>query len=327
MGVYLFMTLAERWFDGRSRLMARSRAPILVGPWRSELGFETLYWLPWLAKWRERYQIAKERLVIVTRGGAGVWYDAGKTADLYHYTSEDVLRRQMFTDLKRQQSIKQLSMTEWDRRLLDLVAEDVGLLGHFRLHPSAMYRALSPWWGGRWGVGDIMDRLAFQPLLAPSVPSAIPLPQSFLAVRFYARATWAMTPDSRAWVTKLIQRLAAKTPVVILSSPVRPDDHTDFQVSGEHILDLAPYVTPTNHLAIHSAVLSKAKAFVGTYGGTMQLAVRLGKPAAGFYQQFNGTAFEHRVLTEWLAVRQQQPIFIGRPEDATFGHELMRVLE
>ena len=43
-------------------------------------------------------------------------------------------------------------------------------------------------------------------------------------------------------------------------------------------------------------MLSKARAFVGTYGGTMQLAVRLGLPSAGFYEKFKKTAYAHKLL-------------------------------
>ena len=43
--------------------------PIIVGPWLSEVGYEILYWVPFL-RWVTNYRpFVRERLVIVSRGG------------------------------------------------------------------------------------------------------------------------------------------------------------------------------------------------------------------------------------------------------------------
>jgi hypothetical protein len=57
----------------------------------------------------------------------------------------------------------------------------------------------------------------------------------------------------------------------------------------------------------------------------MQLAVRLGKPAAGFYLKFDGTAYGHKSLTDWLALQQQTPIFIGTPQQAELVRSVVSV--
>ena len=96
------------------------------------------------------------------------------------------------------------------------------------------------------------------------------------------------------------------------------------KLEGANILNLAPYVTPANNLAIQSAVIAKSQGFVGTYGGTMQLAVALNKPAVGFYSHFEGTAYAHKVLTEWLGVQLKLPVFIGRPDDGRFVQQMLQ---
>src|SRR5215212_1580110 len=48
--------------------------PIIVGPWLSEVGYEVLYWIPFLKWVAAAYRIAPERFVIVSRGGTASWY-------------------------------------------------------------------------------------------------------------------------------------------------------------------------------------------------------------------------------------------------------------
>ena len=48
--------------------------PIIVGPWLSEVGYEVLYWVPFVRWVQSQFRIAPERLVVVTRGGAASWY-------------------------------------------------------------------------------------------------------------------------------------------------------------------------------------------------------------------------------------------------------------
>lgn len=300
-----------------------SGKPIIIGPWRSELGFESLYWLPWLTAWRLKYKIQRERLVALSRGGAGIWYDTPKAVDLYDYVPVDKIRQAMLRDAQQTGSVKQQCMTEWERKLLPLIAEDLGLRRYHVLHPSAMYQALTPWWEGQMGMTPALKQLAFAPIPVPPCPMSLPLPEKFVAVRFYARHTWPLSEEIRPWTANLVDNLAKHVPVVLLESGVHADDHLDFPLKGDNIISLAPHVTLQNNLAVQSAVLSKAQAFVGTYGGLMQLAVRMRKPSVGFYDHFSGTAYGHKQLTEWLGVQQKTPVFIGRPDDARFVKEVM----
>ena len=303
--------------------LARSSKPILVGPWRSEVGFETLYWLPWLQRWRRRYNISKDRLIAISRGGAGQWYDAAQSVDLYDYVPADRLRKAMLKDSALKGSVKQLAITPWEQKLIPLIAEDLGLRRYHVLHPSWMYQGWNGYWSGQVSLEKALHGVTFDPLPIPHLPLQLPLPERYVAVRFYARHTWPMTEELRIWTANLVDKLAARIPVVLLDPPFHADDHQGFPFSGPNILSITPYVTLQNNLAVQSAVIAKAQAFVGTYGGTMQLAVRLRKPAMGFYKEFSGTAPQHRDLTYRIGTQQQTPVFIGRPEDAQFVFEAL----
>ena len=70
--------------------------PIIVGPWLSEVGYEILYWVPFL-RWVTNYRtFDPERLVIVSRGGVAPWYAGigARYVDLFgFYTPEQVQQR------------------------------------------------------------------------------------------------------------------------------------------------------------------------------------------------------------------------------------------
>lgn len=243
--------------------------------------------------------------------------------DLYDYVPVERVRKAMLADSKFAGSVKQFRVTEWEQKLLPVIAHDLGLRRYHLLHPSRMYHALNGWWGNTLSAHEALQQLAFDPIVAPHPPLTLPLPDRFVAVRFYARHTWPMNEDLKGWTANLVDRIAKKLPVVLLDSGLHADDHCDFPLSGPNITTIASACTPTTNLAVQSAVIAKSQAFVGTYGGTMQLAVRLKRPAMGFYHEFGGTAYAHKDLTERLALLQGVPCWIGTPKDSQFVHEVV----
>src|SRR6266446_341308 len=65
---------AERAIERDIAQLVSGSDPIVVGPWLSEVGFEVLYWVPFVRWVQSQYRIPPERLVVVTRGGAASWY-------------------------------------------------------------------------------------------------------------------------------------------------------------------------------------------------------------------------------------------------------------
>lgn len=299
--------------------LAKSRQPILVGPWTSELGFECLYWLPFLDHLKDHYKIAPERLIAVTRGGAGTWYGLPKTVELYDYVPASDLRIAALFAQRDQASIKQFRITGWERKLLALLAERMGLRRYLVLHPSLLYRWLEPWWKTQtMGFAEAMKSLRFTQMQAPPPPVGMALPEKFVAVRWYQRPTWPIREDLVDWTQALVRQLAQTVPVVILRSSVYADDHVDFPApDGDHItiIHAEPW---RDNLAVQSAVIKRAAAFIGTWGGVAQLAVRLGIPTAAFFDKWHSCSYQHRVLTEWLGMQTGVPVFVGRPQDLEF---------
>jgi len=315
------MTKFELW----SKYVARSKKPILLGPWREEIGSEVLYWLPWLEQWIHTYQIDRSRLIAISRGGAGSWYRAARTIELYDYVPAKDLRLEILRHAQGSGTVKQIAVTSWERTFYALVKERLGLRRYHVLHPSAMYQQIRQWQSEREGLGPAMDRFRFTPIPTPHLPLNVALPEKFICVRFYERHTWRLSEEIRDYCTALVENLAKHIPIVVIGSSAHHDDHLDLGFSGPNITSLIDAFPLRDNLALQSAVIAKSSAFVGTYGGTMQLAVRLQKPSAGFYQHFKGTAFAHQTLTRWLALQQQTPIFIGTPGEADLVRSIVSV--
>ena len=54
--------------------VARSGRPIVVGPWLAEVGYEVLYWLPFLRWFQDAHQVPRDRVIALSRGGLEAAY-------------------------------------------------------------------------------------------------------------------------------------------------------------------------------------------------------------------------------------------------------------
>ena len=275
-----------------------------MGPWRGEVGFEALYWLPFLAAFRHAFHIPKERIIPISRGGAAIWYDAPRGVELLAMRTPQELRVENRIQQQQTGLLKQMAVSPFDRQVIRDAADSLGLSRYLTIHPSWMYQTLADFWDGRTGLAWLQEQMRFAALPALQL-NGVTLPEKFVAVRFYHRSTFRRTPMAQEFVTHCIRRIAQTQPVVILNNPAVIDDHTDVFPRGEKnvtILSDLVQLTPENNLAIQSAVLSKALGFVGTYGGMAQLALRLGKPSISVYDEWQGTALPHRHLSDALAL-------------------------
>lgn len=288
--------------DIRAALAAPGK--ILVGPWTSEVGFELLYWIPFLSWLREHFQVPADRLVAVTRGGAGVWYSGlcGDTVELFDLVSPDEFREHTARRWQDVGGQKQIHVDDWDGAILDRVRTGRSGIGEGVLHPYLMYALFFGVWQGRLPSGWALARTRFAPLAPPPAELAGDLPETFTAVRFYFRPSLPDTPENRRVVAGVVERLAARAPVVLLNPGLEIDDHRDWLPAGGHgLLDLSTRMTPATNLAVQSAALARCSAFVGTYGGLSYLAPLYGRPSIALRSERTHTLAVHAEVAEAAA--------------------------
>jgi hypothetical protein len=283
------------------QLLQRSTLPIIVGCFRGEVGFEALYFVPFL----RALGIDPERLYIVTRAGAHVWYPNPRGIELFALRDPKQVRVENIKQVKQTGMLKQTAVSAFDRDVLKDAAGELKLTRYLTLHPSWMYHVLEPFWESRRGLSWLHQHVNLQSLPPPDVPG-LTLPPAFVAVRFYARSTFPYGDVAATIAQETIRQLAAQQPVVLLNAPVHADEHVDFDVKDQpnlyRLKDLVT-MTPQNNLAVQSAVLAKAVGFVGTYGGLAQLALLYKKPTVSFYQDWQGTLVAHKHLADAMAMQ------------------------
>ena len=244
-------------------------APILAGPWISEVGYEVLYWAPFLRWVAAAYRIPRERFVVMSRGGTASWYGdvAGRYLEIFdHVAPGELAARAAAGDLKQRQ------MSELDRRLIDAAARELGARPTV-LHPSVLFRWFAPFWSGRESMSFVERHTRYERLSASAAAVPIELPPDYVAVKFYGARSLPDTPEVRAQIRSIVSAVAARHPVVQLDTGLQVDDHEDYRLeSTGRVLSVHAALDPRTNLAAQTAIIAGARLFVGTCGSLAWLA-------------------------------------------------------
>ena len=280
----------------RSRLaaLAAGQKPILAGPWLGEVGFEILYWAPFVRWFASEFDVAPERLTVLSRGGTRTWYDpaARHYRDVFDYVSPDEYKHWHEERVGEVGEQKQTRMTVRERSLLDQV---LGSADADVLHPSAMYELMNPYWWHHLGEGWIHQHTRYVAL--PRPPRIDGLPARYVAVKFYFNDCFPATDENRAFVRDITSELARHGAIVSLSAGVALDDHRGCTVSADEVAVPGP-IKPAHNLGVQSAIVAHAEAFVGTYGGFAYLAPFYGVRSTSYYRDDDGFARSHLAMAQ-----------------------------
>jgi len=253
--------------------------PIIVGPWLSEVGYEVLYWIPFVRWVQSQYDIPRDRLVVVTRGGAAAWYSdvTPHAVELFDLMSpEEYAAGNAQRSVEDRGTLKQFAMSSMDRRIVDEVQRRIGTATTRVLHPSFLYRLFHQFWLGHRPPSFLEKRTRYRLVSPPDV--AVPqLPTEFVAVKFYTAASLPPTEAVRRALQSIVLGLAERMPVVMLDTGLTVDDHQDYSfAAASRIHSVRASLRPSDNLAVQTAVISRASSFVGTCGALAWLAPMLG---------------------------------------------------
>ena len=276
-----------------------SGRPIIVGPWLSEVGFEILYWIPFL-NWVKTYrQFDMDRLVVVSRGGVESWYSeiGARYVDLFDFYSPEEYREKNERRMAEGKQ-KQQALSEFDEEILRQVKVRTGARDADVLHPMYMYRLFYPYWKSQASM-NVIDNFTTFRRLNPLPPSDLEarLPADYVALRFYFNDAFPETESNRAFVGRLIRHLTASTDVVLLNPGLHLDDHWDLEPGAAgRVHSLEELMTPRNNLEMQTRIISRARAFVGNYGGLSYVAPFFGVRSLAFYSNPAGFLVQHLEL-------------------------------
>jgi hypothetical protein len=275
--------------------IAASGRPIVVGPWTGEIGFELLYWIPFVEWVRRQWSIAPEREIVISRGGVASWYgvDEANYADIFSVVTPAEFKEAIADEKRKQRRVAPL-----DRRVVEAVIGRRGSAEPELLHPGFMFRLFAPFWSDEAGYSRI-DRFTRYRLIqndarcdstmtggqSRQAPLS-GLPSDYVAVRFYFSECFPDTADNRAFAQTVVASLAERIPVVLLNPGFSVDDHRDWAPSAAgRIHTIADRTSPDRNLAMQTAIIGGARACVGTYGGYSYLAPMCRVPAVAFFSR------------------------------------------
>jgi hypothetical protein len=294
--------------------IARRERPVIVGPWVSEIGFELLYWIPFLNWVKTSQAFDTDRMVVISRGGCAAWYRdvAVRYVDLFDYYTPDEFRAESEQRITAGR-LKPRTMSEFDRDVLKLVRQTFHLRNSDLLHPMHMYRLFHWYWQGRTSVAAVENFAEFKRL--PRIDAgdlAGKLPDDYVAVRFYFNDAFPETEANRRFVLDLLNTLAETTDVVLLNPSIQLDDRRDVEAPARgRIHGISHLMSPRTNLDVQTRVIARARAFVGTHGGLSYLPPLYGVKSLSFYSDPRGFAVQHLDLARREFTRMQPGSYVA----------------
>jgi hypothetical protein len=277
------LTMPEGLVDPAAapQVIPPGEGPVVVGPWLWEVGFELLYWIPYVRAILRNQGVTPDRVVVLSRGGVRGWYEgiADGYRDILDIWDADMFRARMEERAGEGQGRKAFSM---DATQMELATLAMGMPpGEGRYHlvaPSALFGRYRVAWRSRVASQAVLDPLAFAPLVHPAPLEGAPK-EPYVAVKLYFSDCFPDTLRNRQFCLDLIRTLAEFCPVVVLGLSARMDDHeTVFQDMGERVIDGSRLYDMADNLGAQTALIAHALGLVATHGGFSYLAHLLGKP-------------------------------------------------
>ena len=275
--------------------VTRGSGDVVVGPWTGEVGFELLYWIPFLG-WLVEQGLDPRRMVVVSRGGAAPWYAhlTSRYVDIFDLAGAEEFRARTAGPKKQMEK-----RDEFDAELLAKARHALGVRDDAAvIHPSAMYRLFAALWRKRATVSLVESFTTHRPMVRPG-PAArgeLPagLPPDYLVAKFYFSKAFPDNGANRRFVSELVRDVSAQAPVVLLSASVRVDDHTDWvPAPGSGVFVLDTHATPRTNLDLQTRVICGSRGFIGTYGGFSYLAPFHGVRSVSFFSRRFGFESHH----------------------------------
>jgi hypothetical protein len=274
--------------DAAIAQLAQGQAPIIVGPWLAEVGYEVLYWIPFLRWFQDAHGISPDRVVVVSRGGMESAYAgiAGRYVDLFDLMTPQELaaRNQRRRTDAEGGGQKQSTSSILDDEVVGSVKSRLAIGEAQVCHPSLMFRLFREVWHGNLPMDVLWRRTRYEMTGRPSTPSHLAVPNDFIAVKLYAGPALSMNESTRAALRQLVARAAAVAPVVLLDVDLAIDEHRDIE------LDDLPGVTSARslmhartNLGVQLALVARSRFFLSACGGLAWLAPFLGVPTVAVY--------------------------------------------
>lgn len=278
---------------------------VLFGPWTSEIGFELLYWIPYLKK---NFKLENKKIIIISRGGVENWY---KFSNYYKYFN--LLDLVSSSEIKNHFDIKksiggqkQFFFEDFDKKIIQKVKEKLKINSIEVIHPKEMYNFFKPYWSGLYSYGfrTIVEKeMKFNEL--DKIDLKV---KNFVACKIYSSSILNIDQNKEIYSQKIkiiLNEILKKFNIIFLNFET-DDDHQVINFDGLNtnenkfffFKDLVKNLDIQNNLKIQSTIVSQSEFFLGTYGGFAYLPAYYNKHSVGLWNDNSKLIYRHQSAFE-----------------------------
>src|SRR5262245_44614088 len=292
--------------------IASGSGPVIAGPWLAEVGYEVLYWIPFLRWFCDAHAVSRDRLIVVSRGGMEAAYSdvASTYVDLFDLITPDELAARNAERRADHEGggQKQSRASALDDELIAAACTRAGVSNAAVCHPSLLFGLFRHVWHGNLPMDFFWRRTRYGLMSwAMSAPIA-GVPNDFIAVKFYNGPALSVSDDTREAVRRLVAQASSLAPVVCLDTDFGIDEHRDFDLRGlSGVTSGSALMTARTNLGVQMSLIARSRFFLGTCGGLAWLAPFLRVPTVSVYDN-------DRMLASHLLIARQAGALVGAAE-------------
>jgi len=278
--------------DREIAALAATTRPIVVGPWLAEVGYEVLYWIPFLRWFQDAFGIPPDRLIVVSRGGMEAMYRdfAAGYVDIFDLTTPQQLaaRNAQRRSEGEGGGQKQSATSILDEELVAAVRSTRGLGEVAVCHPSLMFRLFRNVWHGNLPFDLLWRRTRYVATgrigRSERTGPTPGIPDDFIAAKIYAGPALSTHEKTRDAVRAVVAQAATIAPVVLLEADLGIDEHRDFDLDGiPNVISARSLMSPRTNLDVQLALIARARFFLSACGGLAWQAPFMGVPTGAIY--------------------------------------------
>ncbi|MCF8479059.1 MAG: hypothetical protein K9H25_01380 [Rhodospirillum sp.] len=277
---------------------------LVVGPWTMEVGFELLYWIPFLRAKLAESGPGTDRITAVGRGIAPSWYEgiADNTVDILDHWTPETFRDRVEAQVRNGGLRKPFGMGDLERDLLTDILGSPPEDGTYELiAPPTLFARFRNVWGSRIAGPGVIEHLRFASVTPPPPPVGLPS-EPFLTAKLYFSEAFPDTERNRAFLRDVLDGARSEMPVVLLGLPDRLDDHQSFRLDAPGLIDGTVFYGSKGNLEVQTAIVGASRGLISVYGGFTYLGGLLGKPGLALVDDASEVnpvhfAVEHAMLS------------------------------
>ena len=256
---------------------------LIIGPWHSEIGYELLYWIPYISKRISNIFKKYKRIIVISRGGVKCWYDWIDGAE--YYNIEDVepdLLKKIFKDRKDGEFKKKMSFGKYERKIIKSVCKKVTLNidDCDIIDPSFMYLSIWSYLSKEKGIKSLIGILQKNFKFNKKSSKEIELNnlKPYIAIKIYSNSCFQIKDVTNFYEKKILKILEAisllNVNLIVLDFDAK-DDHTQFDfkkkifsnIKLKYFNNLYPNINFNKNVNIQNDIVKSSLFLLSSYGG------------------------------------------------------------